>query len=56
MALHASAMFEPSGYDFFEPSNFTYRAMQDSGEFRGEIAPEEARELLATIKARIRST
>ena len=30
----AAAMFEPSGYDFFEPSNFTYRSMQDSGDFR----------------------
>jgi len=28
------AMFEPSGYDFFQPSDFTYRSMQESGDFR----------------------
>ncbi len=28
------AMFEPSTYDFFEPSDFTYRSMQESGDFR----------------------
>ena len=30
----AGAMFEPSSYDFFEPSGFTYRSMQESGDFR----------------------
>jgi hypothetical protein len=30
----AGALFEPSGYDFFEPSDFTYRSMQESGDFR----------------------
>lgn len=30
----AAAMFEPSGYDFFQPSDFTYRSMQESGDFR----------------------
>lgn len=32
--LQAAAMFEPSGYDFFQPSDFTYRSMQESGDFR----------------------
>ncbi len=27
-------MFEPSGYDFFSPADFTYRSMQESGDFR----------------------
>ena len=27
------AVFEPSGYRFFEPSDFTYRGMQESGDF-----------------------
>jgi len=30
----AGAMFEPSTYEFFEPSDFTYRSMQESGDFR----------------------
>lgn len=30
----AQAMFEPSGYAFFQPSDFTYRSMQESGDFR----------------------
>ncbi len=30
----ARAMFAPSSYHFFEPSNFTYRSMQESGDFR----------------------
>jgi len=30
----AGAMFEPSSYDFFQPSDFTYRSMQESGDFR----------------------
>jgi len=30
----AQAMFTPSSYFFFEPSDFTYRSMQESGDFR----------------------
>lgn len=30
----AAAMFEPSGYLFFTPNDFTYRSMQESGDFR----------------------
>jgi hypothetical protein len=30
----AEAIFTPSSYQFFEPSDFTYRSMQESGDFR----------------------
>lgn len=30
----SQAMFEPSSYDFFSPADFTYRSMQESGDFR----------------------
>ena len=30
----AQAMWTPSSYFFFEPSDFTYRSMQESGDFR----------------------
>jgi hypothetical protein len=30
----AAALFEPSGYDFFQPADFTYRSMRESGDFR----------------------
>jgi len=30
----ASAIFAPSSYHFFQPSDFTYRSMQESGDFR----------------------
>ena len=30
----ASALFLPSSYMFFQPSDFTYRSMQESGDFR----------------------
>lgn len=32
--VQAQAMFTPSSYLFFEPSDFTYRSMQESGDFR----------------------
>jgi hypothetical protein len=28
------AIYTPAGYQFFEPSDFTYRSMQESGDFR----------------------
>ena len=30
----AQAIYTPSSYQFFEPSDFTFRAMQESGDFR----------------------
>jgi len=30
----ANAIFAPSSYYFFQPSDFTYRSMQESGDFR----------------------
>ena len=30
----ANTIFLPAGYEFFEPSDFTYRSMQESGDFR----------------------
>jgi hypothetical protein len=30
----ARVIFTPSSYQFFEPSDFTYRSMQESGDFR----------------------
>lgn len=30
----ANALFQPSSYMFFTPSDFTYRSMQESGDFR----------------------
>ena len=32
--VQADAIFTPSNYFFFEPSDFTYRSMQESGDFR----------------------
>jgi hypothetical protein len=32
--VQAQAIFTPSSYFFFEPSDFTYRSMQESGDFR----------------------
>jgi hypothetical protein len=42
----AAAMFEPSGYDFFQASDFTYRSMQDSGDFRLLSDPQLKRDIL----------
>ena len=30
----ANALYQPSSYMFFQPSDFTYRSMQESGDFR----------------------
>ena len=32
--MQAEAIFEPSAYLFFQPADFTYRSMQESGDFR----------------------
>ena len=42
----AAALFEPSGYDFFQASDFTYRSMQDSGDFRLLSDPQLKRDIL----------
>jgi len=39
-------MFEVSTYDFFEPEDFTYRAMQESGDFRLLSDPDVKEALL----------
>ena len=43
-------MFEPSSYDFFQPSDFTYRSMQDSGDFRLLSDSELKKNLLRLIR------
>ena len=42
----AAALFEPSGYQFFYPSDFTYRSMQESGDFRLLRDPGTKRSIL----------
>ncbi len=46
----AGLIFEPSGYDFFQPSDFTYRSMQDSGDFRLLSDPELKKNILRLIR------
>lgn len=46
----AGLIFEPSSYDFFQPSDFTYRSMQDSGDFRLLSDPELKKSLLRLIR------
>jgi hypothetical protein len=43
-------MFEPSSYDFFQPSDFTYRSMRDSGDFRLLSDSELKKNLLRLIR------
>jgi len=45
-----AVMFEPSGYDFFQPSDFTYRSMQDSGDFRLLSDPELKKSILRLVR------
>ncbi len=45
-----AVMFEPSGYDFFQPSDFTYRSMQDSGNFRLLSDPELKKSILRLVR------
>ncbi len=49
----AGAIFEPSGYDFFQPANFTYRSMQESGDFR-LLSSAETKEALLRLARRYR--
>lgn len=48
--VQARAMFTPSSYHFFEPSDFTYRSMQESGDFRLLSDPETKRRLLRLVR------
>jgi hypothetical protein len=47
---HANAMFAPSSYHFFEPSDFTYRSMQESGDFRLLSDADTKKRLLRLIR------
>jgi len=47
------AMFEPSAYDFFQPSDFTYRSMQESGDFR-LLSDAETKKALLKLARRYR--
>lgn len=42
----AQAIYTPSNYQFFEPSDFTYRSMQESGDFRLLRNPEIKKSIL----------
>ena len=42
----ANAIFAPSSYYFFQPSDFTYRSMQESGDFRLLSSSETKKNLL----------
>ena len=46
----AAALFEPSGYDFFQPSDFTYRSMQESGDFRLLSDPAIKEDILRVVR------
>jgi hypothetical protein len=51
--VQAQAMFTPSSYYFFEPSDFTYRSMQESGDFR-LLSDAETKKLLLKLVRRYR--
>lgn len=46
----AAAIFEPSSYLFFEPSNFTYTSMQESGDFRLLSDPRIKEDILRLVR------
>lgn len=46
----ADVMFMPSTYHFFEPSDFTYRSMQESGDFRLLSDAETKTRLLRLVR------
>ncbi len=48
-----NAMFAPSGYDFFQPSDFTYRSMQESGDFR-LLSDDDTKKALLKLARRYR--
>jgi hypothetical protein len=46
----AAAIFESSSYFFFEPSDFTYTSMQESGDFRLLSDPETKESILRLVR------
>ena len=44
------AVFTPPSYHFFQPSDFTYIAMQESGDFRLMSDPEIKKDLLRLVR------
>ena len=48
--VQANAVFVPSSYHFFQPANFTYVSMQESGHFRLLSDPEIKRNLLKLMR------
>lgn len=49
----AQTMYTPSSYYFFQPSDFTYRSMQESGDFR-LLSDTETKKLLLKLVRRYR--
>jgi len=45
-----AALFEPSSYQFFQPSDFTYRSIQESGDFRLLRDEETKKSILRLIR------
>ena len=50
LEVQAQAMFTPSSYYFFEPSDFTYRSMQESGDFRLLSDADTKKRLLKLVR------
>ncbi len=48
--IQAQAIFAPSSYYFFEPSDFTYRSMQESGDFRLLSDDDTKKRLLKLVR------
>ena len=48
--VQAAAVFVPSSYHFFQPANFTYMSMQESGHFRLLSDPQIKRNLLKLMR------
>jgi len=49
-AVQAEVVFTPSNYRFFEPSDFTYRSMQESGDFRLLSDAETKKNMLRLVR------
>lgn len=48
--VQAEVIFTPSSYHFFQPANFTYLSMQESGDFRLLPDPQIKRDLLKLMQ------
>jgi hypothetical protein len=46
----AQTIFAPSSYSFFQPANFTYTSMQESGDFRLLSEPDTKRLILRLMR------